>query len=108
VVGLLLDDVEVVVVLLLLIFFVGRKSSMGEGLPRLVLAKEGGPPAGGVLPGEEVVPEMAILVHALTPHFLGELVDVVAHLCFKLQCSLRWWRDRHLRTIELPAVGEGD
>jgi hypothetical protein len=32
----------------------------GEGLPQLVLAVEGGPPMGGVLLGEEVVPELAV------------------------------------------------
>jgi hypothetical protein len=77
-VGLLLDDVVVFVVL---VFLVGGEGLVDRvGLPRLVVVVEGGPTAGGVLPGEEVVPELAVPVLAVVPHHLGEIPDAAAYL----------------------------
>jgi hypothetical protein len=61
-----------------------------------------------VLPGEEVVPKLGVLVHVLVAHQVGELVDAAAYLCIQLRPRLERRGDRHHGTVEVPTVGEGD
>jgi hypothetical protein len=39
---------------------------------------------GGVLPGEEVVLELRVLVHALVAHRLGKILDAATYLRIQL------------------------
>jgi hypothetical protein len=55
-----------------------------------------------VLPGEEVVPELAVPVLAVVPHRLGEIPDATTYLRIQLQPrrERRWnW---YPGTIEVP------
>jgi hypothetical protein len=61
-----------------------------------------------VLLGEEVIPKLGVLVHALIAHRLGEIPDTTTYLCIQLRPCLRRRRDLLPGTIEVPAVWEGD
>jgi hypothetical protein len=63
---------------------------------------------GGVLPGEEVIPELAFLVYAVEPQRLGKILDAAAYLRILLRPRLwrRW--NRHPRTVQVPAMRESD
>jgi hypothetical protein len=67
----------------------------------------GGPLAGGVLPGEQVVLELPVPVLAIVPHRLGEIPDAAAYLRIQFWARRRR-RNRHPGTVQVPAVGEAD
>jgi hypothetical protein len=68
----------------------------------------GGRTVGGVLPGEEVIPELVVPVLVVVSQRLGEISDAAAYLCIQLR-SRRWrQRNRHPGTVEVLAMGEAD
>jgi hypothetical protein len=97
-----------VVVLIVLVFLVEEDLSNVVGLPRLEVVVVGGAAARGVLPRVEIVPELAVPVLAVEPQRLGKVPDAAPYLHIQLR-PRRWRRrNRHPRTVDVPAVGEAD
>jgi hypothetical protein len=79
IVGLLLDDDVLLRWVVVIVVLIGREILDMVGLPRLVAA-EGRSPTGGVLPAEEVILELLIIVLVLQAPRLGEVANTAEYL----------------------------